>query len=131
MNKTFKKIAASVMAVTSLVVSMTSFSTSAVEPRYGGSRTMTFNGKTATISIDKSSTFGYASTKSSSSGVTKLYAYAYVSFSGGYNSDGVYGYDGSASITVYAPSGKTPSSVSSTHRIYTSDTSYGQDAMTV
>ncbi len=63
MNKTFKKITASVMAVTSLVVSMTSFSASAVEPRYGGSGSFTINGASVTTSIDAYKTNAGATTK--------------------------------------------------------------------
>lgn len=66
MKNTFKKITASIVAVASLVVSMTSFSASAVEPRVGGSKTFSVstNG-TATATIDRTTTFGYASTKCS------------------------------------------------------------------
>lgn len=63
MNKVFKKIAASIVAVTSLVVSMTSFSANAaVEPRYGGSRNFTVYTYTATATIDRTTTGGTATT---------------------------------------------------------------------
>lgn len=65
MKNTFKKITASIVAVTALVVSMTSFSANAAaEPRIGGSKTfaVSTNG-TATATIDRTTTFGHATTK--------------------------------------------------------------------
>ena len=93
MNKTFKKIVASVMAVTSLVASMTSFSASAVEPRYGGSDSFTINGARVTTSIDAYKTVAGASTTNSSD---KDVTYIFVSITG-YNSDGSTVYDSESS----------------------------------
>ena len=48
MKKTFKKIAASVMAITTLAGSVICFNTSAAETRMGGSLTFNIGGASAT-----------------------------------------------------------------------------------
>lgn len=64
MNKTFKKIAASIMAVTSLAVSMSGMSASAVvTPRVGGSDGFSINGASVTTSIDVIKSYAAASTR--------------------------------------------------------------------
>lgn len=73
MNKTFKKIAASVMAITTLAGSVICFNTSAAETRTGGSLTFNIGGASATASIDKSTTFGWASTKCSNVQINNFY----------------------------------------------------------
>lgn len=116
MNKTFKKIAVSIMAVTSLVVSMTSFSTSTVEPRYGGSSTFSVNGVSVTKSID-----GYKTTAAGSKTCnSSLCSFVYVSVKGYYTatqylSDSNYATRGKASVGFPADSGREFIKVTSYH----------------
>lgn len=79
MKNTFKKIAASVMAVASLAVGMTGISASA----YGGSKTFTVYTFTATASIDRTTTGGSATTNCTGSTINYVYARVTVTSSNG------------------------------------------------
>lgn len=119
------------MAVTSLVVSMTSFSASAVEPRYGGSGTFTVNGVSVTKSIDGYKTTAAGSTTCNSDECSKVY----ISIKGYYTatqylSDSYHVTRGKASVGFPADSGREFIKVTSYHSAII-DSVYGSDSMIV
>ena len=77
MKKTFKKIIASIMAVTTLTVCTTGFSASAVEPRYGGTGTFYVNGVAVHKSIDGYKSSASATTRCDSESCSFVYVSVY------------------------------------------------------
>lgn len=124
MNKTFKKIAASIMAVTTLTVSMTSIGTSTAEPRYGGYNYETYNGVSVEKYIDCSKTIAGGHTKCESASCS----YAYVSVTANHSSTGsktdyFFVTRGKASVYVTPDSGKSFSNARTSHYVTISGSS--------
>ena len=130
MKNTFKKIAASIMAVASLAISATGVIASAAEARYGGSGTFYVNGTAVTKYIDGYKTTAAGSTtcnpeycSSVSVSVTGNYA------EGGSKSDYYAATRGTVSVGFGAESGKSFNKISSSHSATIGTTTGSEDML--
>ena len=126
MNKTFKKIAASIMAVTTLAVSMAGMSANA----YGGYNYETFNNVSIEKYIDCAKYGAGGHTKCTS----QACSYVYVSInatnsSTGSKSDSFFATRGTASVHIEPDSGKTFKTGTTSHYVVISGVSKWLDQM--